>query len=1109
MAEVALSSKEAAELQLSRELSKTLSEDEVPVKLRCAVCNKLAVNAFRFICCEQNICEDCNSQLSEQCPICAHSPLSPAKPSKALRLTIKAFVKNIEKKREKERLHAISAEEAATPIAPPTPTVASTQAVADETPAQNESLTAGEVENAPANGMPSTEEELNVVESVEQPAEAADPAVEQDNVNAEKTEENDDDDAQSQASDETEIFTGEEQLTAEQQQALLAEQNGELEQDQTENGWSTMYNNQQNFGFDNSAANYQGMDYNAQQQMMMQQMMLNMQQNGGYSNMMGVPGMPMDMSAMFGGFGMQGMNPAMMNGMMMGMGMDSYNGGFGNSWNNGQQLNGDFGASGFYPGGGYNQSHQAIVPQTSQYQQYPRNNLHNQNRFQGSQRGRGGYYNQGRGQYDQSYPQPQAPPNAPTGPKAAQAPQYNADGSRPLPEGYGRRPSQASSTEPGPTISASGTTAAPSGDNLASSEGPSAETTGQEVTGNTDNILTQQEPGTAGETAGPDAVPEQSTELAVDNNEEYQGQQNGESGSMHGYNGSQDFTSGEQMNGGAEYGQQIEYNNNFDASSEYGMAQGQWQNTRGGGFRGRGRGGFRGGRGGWQQGDGREFPQPVVEPKGVGVEGAPTGPKALREGKPNTGWSGIARGGAAARGRGGFANATPAAPASSNGHGDNREEKSATSAPVKISPMLTDTRPTDERARSPSRAGSRSRSHSRSDSKSRRRAHRHRSVTPSESEYDRKKERRSHRSSRKHDDGNEARVDDHRDRTEHKGHDRSRDDSVDDKYRSSRRDNDRRRSHRDTSKDRRRHRHRSRSPSPSKNGDVDHEARASGSVNGHDADNDKKHYRDKYRDRSRDRDREKDRHREKDRDKERDKKRSRRDRSRSPGSDHEHRSSRRSRKEKDRERERDRSRQRDAPISARLSQPHTPMEPEAEFSIIGRSKDRVKPPPTGPASMQPPTGPRNAIGPKAQIKKSLSLVTNPPPTGPRGPASHSRKHSQPATPTSAVPTPTSAVDPYEEERKKAYAERLRKEQLRRGGPGAGLSKKRSFADANDADVSSAPTGPKGHRKRGSRDEGGGGRGKKSRRTSYKYEDEETAEQRASRVEMEREASRWK
>lgn len=121
-----------------------------------------------------------NSKLSEQCPICAHSPLSPAKPSKALRLTIKAFVKNIEKKREKERLNAISAEEAATPVAPPTPTVMSTPAVAEENLAQNENATAGEAENAPANGTTSTEEETNVVESVEQPAEAADPLAEQD-----------------------------------------------------------------------------------------------------------------------------------------------------------------------------------------------------------------------------------------------------------------------------------------------------------------------------------------------------------------------------------------------------------------------------------------------------------------------------------------------------------------------------------------------------------------------------------------------------------------------------------------------------------------------------------------------------------------------------------------------------------------------------------------------------------------------------------------------------------------------------------------------------------------------------------------------------------------
>jgi hypothetical protein len=312
---------------------------------------------------------------------------------------------------------------------------------------------------------------------------------------------------------------------------------------------------------------------------------------------------------MFGGYGMQGMagmNPNMMNMMNGMMGMD-FNGGYGNAWNNGQQLNGDFGAStGFYPGGGYNQSHQGHVPQMSQHQQYPKNNFQNQNRFPGSQRGhgRGGFYNQGRGQYDQSFPQPQAPPNAPTGPKAAQAPQYNADGSRPLPEGYGRRPSQASSTEPRPTTSsASHDQAAASSDNLASSEKPTGETV-LELTVNNDNVLTQQKSGAAGENAGPDTVTEQAPEQAVNNSGEYQGQQNAELGSIHGYNGSQDYTSGEQMNGGAEYGQQMDYNSNADVSNEHGMAQGQWQIPRGG-FRGRGRGNLRG-RGGWQYNEGRE-----------------------------------------------------------------------------------------------------------------------------------------------------------------------------------------------------------------------------------------------------------------------------------------------------------------------------------------------------------------------------------------------------------------------------------------------------------------------------------------------------------------------
>ena len=204
-----------------------------------------------------------------------------------------AWVKNQQKKREKERLLAVGAETPATPttpVAPPTPTIVSTPAVGGETSDQIQYDGAG-IE--PSNGTSAVDEELNVVESVEQPAEAAEPLAAQDvglpstfsltsantaqNTTTDKPDENDDDedeDTQSQASDETEIFTGEEQA--------LAQQDDGVEQDQTENVWSNMYD--QNYGYNNDA-NFQGMDFNAMQAMQ-QQMMLQMQ-NGGFPNMMG------------------------------------------------------------------------------------------------------------------------------------------------------------------------------------------------------------------------------------------------------------------------------------------------------------------------------------------------------------------------------------------------------------------------------------------------------------------------------------------------------------------------------------------------------------------------------------------------------------------------------------------------------------------------------------------------------------------------------------------------------------------------------------------------------------------------------------------------------
>lgn len=91
------------------------------------------MNAFRLPCCDQSICETCSSKLfnnslhsanhyhlgqaslSDTCPVCAHTPVSPdlCKPNKALRTTLKAFLRTEEKKREKDRQSA----------APPTPTI--------------------------------------------------------------------------------------------------------------------------------------------------------------------------------------------------------------------------------------------------------------------------------------------------------------------------------------------------------------------------------------------------------------------------------------------------------------------------------------------------------------------------------------------------------------------------------------------------------------------------------------------------------------------------------------------------------------------------------------------------------------------------------------------------------------------------------------------------------------------------------------------------------------------------------------------------------------------------------------------------------------------------
>jgi hypothetical protein len=65
--------------------------------------------------------------LPETCPVCAHTPISSdlCKPNKALRTTLKAFLRTEEKKREKERQSV-------------TPAISNGVTPADATPAQSE-----------------------------------------------------------------------------------------------------------------------------------------------------------------------------------------------------------------------------------------------------------------------------------------------------------------------------------------------------------------------------------------------------------------------------------------------------------------------------------------------------------------------------------------------------------------------------------------------------------------------------------------------------------------------------------------------------------------------------------------------------------------------------------------------------------------------------------------------------------------------------------------------------------------------------------------------------------------------------------------------------------
>ncbi|KAF9891646.1 hypothetical protein FE257_003658 [Aspergillus nanangensis] len=857
------------------DIASSLAQDEIPFKLRCATCNNLAVNAFRLPCCDQAICETCQTSLPETCPVCAHTPISPdlCKPNKALRTTLKAFLRTEEKKREKERQSATPATNGVTPVdgtpvshEPPAasdaPETNSSEIIPEPAPmastleesSTDKVLPETNLESvpdsnheAPVEGQAQTaQDESALVETIE-PSETVDQAP-----------------REGEEADETRLVQSTEQDPS-QASELGMPSNG-------------MAGDMNPSMFPNMNWNNTGGDFNP-----MSQFMGNGMFNFQNPMAMGMTMGPMAANqGMFGGYGMNmsGMN----NGMNMGMSYDAGQGMYGgwdgsqnNMWNGGQDkfnpnafangMGSQYGPSSGY--GGYNtMSHQpnGVPPQ----QHFPSQDFQNgyygpagfgrgNNNFRG--RGRGGFMPGGRGrgfpagniQHQSNYP-----PNANF--QSQNAPSFNSDLAPQSQEGI-------SAEDP-----------KMDGDDLQKQQDENDGTTAASDPVPKDTNATEN-PGETPETAAPD-----DTAADAPTAEDTQLRGIPTIDSLDQANAAQGMMSGPMGMGGH-------------------MGQGY---GRGGGYM---RGAYHGARGGGFAGGYMSGSNMSPMPRGPGVEGAPAAPRAMREGLPNTSVLRHRNFQGLGSSRSSVPPVRPSEPT-----------QSATPMTTQETPDAGSKSPSKSRVESPSRPGSRSRSPAQSHPDKRRQyRQRSASVDGAAEDTDRRSERQRtarHREERR--DEQSAADEDRRSRS-----------PSQDSRRSSRR-RDRERDRRNARRSHRSHRHRSASRDgdrlariPEENGttsrsksptsgdhvegsrshrsskdrpsrredererDRDREGKRRGRDRAGDRERDRDHDRHRDRDRDRERDRDRDRYRERDRDRDRDRKRSRRDRTQSPaGSDY-------------------------------------------------------------------------------------------------------------------------------------------------------------------------------------------------------------------------------
>ncbi|KAL1606462.1 hypothetical protein SLS60_003866 [Paraconiothyrium brasiliense] len=604
-----------------KEHALTLDRGAFPKSFFCALCDQLAFDSYKLLCCNKVICSSCQSKLEfpTTCPSCDHSPVEAdsCPPNKALRNTMRVW---LQKQKKKEEVKAAS-EAPPTPAVEPTPAPSEAQPPNDSSDKPIESIEKAPrtedsgvdqsaadsvVEDRPASAAPQREERITAAPDDTQQKEDQDGKVPEDeNQSAEPAQE--EDNAQIPNGPSGQVFPNNAMMNT--------------------NGMP----NQFGFGF-NGQGNF-GMGMNNMPNMM----------NPGWNNM-GMTPVPSQYRSHVdrrSGYGMNNMNG--MNGMFgfggnMGMGMNdmsmNYGGNFGNGWNG--MGGGGYGFNGYNQMGGYNQS--GAYPEMMN--QYPKNHISNQNRFPGNGPGNFSQQQNRNGSFGSGYGpgagmQQNSRPGSRTGPNNVR--RFSRSSLPKLPKASHSFHSPKNTTTDNPVFEQSeGKSRAGTAEFATEDQGKDEQASETTKSGQEGKADTPAAEGDGTEQAAEGAVTEDAPEAAEDANtagpEANQSSALNQIQTVDSVDMEDQDVAPNMMGGNMQFAPQMmnsSYPNQMNGAYNHSMGNMGNMGYHNNNF---------GPRGGFNNAYGAATVL-TGEPRGVGVAGAPTGPRAMREGRPNTGFS--------------------------------------------------------------------------------------------------------------------------------------------------------------------------------------------------------------------------------------------------------------------------------------------------------------------------------------------------------------------------------------------------------------------------------------------------------------------------------------